>query len=250
MEIQGRIALVTGAAAGTGRAIALRLGREGAAVVVADVDEPGGQDTVRAVEGGGGRACFVRADMTDDDDIARMIASARDWGGGLHIVVNNAGGGGHIPPHYPEATPAQWGATLDLNLRGPMLATQLALDAMRADGGGVVNVASTAGLGLAPYQSPEYGAAKAGLIRFTSTLTDLGHVRVNCVVPDWIATERAQAELAAMTAEERADAPTPVPMEDVADAVVELIQTDALAGRVVLLRGGEPRRLLPADGPP
>jgi NAD(P)-dependent dehydrogenase (short-subunit alcohol dehydrogenase family) len=131
-----------------------------------------------------------------------------------------------------------------------MLATQQALDALRAGGGAVVNIASTAGLGLAPYQSPEYGAAKAGLIRFTSTLSQLEGVRVNCMVPDWIATDRAIAELAAMTAEERARAPTPVPMDEIGDAVVDLVRDERLAGRVLLLRGGEPRRLLPVDGPP
>jgi NAD(P)-dependent dehydrogenase (short-subunit alcohol dehydrogenase family) len=251
VEIRGRVALVTGAAAGAGRAIALRLGRDGAAVVVADVDEHGGQRTVRAIEQRGGPARFVRADMTDDDEIAQMLAFARNWRGGPQILVNNAGGGGHVPPHFPDATPAQWGATLDLNLRGPMLATQLALEPLRAGGGGaVVNVASTAGLGLAPYQSPEYGAAKAGLIRFTSTLAGLDGVRVNCIAPDWIATDRARAELAAMTDYERARAPTPIPLDDVADAVVELVRDDTLAGRVMLLRGGEPRRLLAPDAPP
>ena len=186
----------------------------------------------------------MNVDVTDDGDLRAMIAHS----GGLHVLVNNAGGGGHVEPHFPDASPEQWGATLDLNLRGAMLATQLALEPMRAAGGGaVVNVASTAGLGLAPYQSPEYGAAKAGLIRFTSTLGPLHqrmNVRVNCVVPDWILTERAQTELARMTPAQRADAPTPVPMEEVADAAIELARADNLAGRVVVLRGGEPRRLL------
>jgi NAD(P)-dependent dehydrogenase (short-subunit alcohol dehydrogenase family) len=85
-----------------------------------------------------------------------------------------------------------------------MLATQLCLGPMRrACGGAVVNVASSAGLGLGVHVSPEYAAAKAGLIRFTATLAQLDGVRVNCVVPDWILTERAQAELARMTPAER-----------------------------------------------
>ncbi|MGN6760079.1 MAG: SDR family NAD(P)-dependent oxidoreductase, partial [Leifsonia sp.] len=120
-------------------------------------------------------------------------------------------GGGHRPRE--DAEPADWQSTLDLKLRGPMLATQLAL----------LNVASTSGLGLAPYVSPEYGAAKAGLIRFTSTLAGLHeqmNVRVNCIVPDWIATERALAELERMTPAERAAAPVPRPPEEIADAVV------------------------------
>jgi NAD(P)-dependent dehydrogenase (short-subunit alcohol dehydrogenase family) len=248
MEIQGRVALVTGAAVETGRAIALRLAADGAAVIVADIDERRGGRTVDAIEAAGAQTAFVRTDMTSERDVAEMIAFARGWHGGPQILVNNAGGGGHIEPHFPDATPAQWGATLDLNLRGPMLATQLVLDAMRASGGGaVVNIASTAGLGHAPYQSPEYGAAKAGLIRFTSTLADLSDragIRVNCVVPDWIATERAQTELAGMTERERAALPDPVAMDAVADAVVRFVRDDTLAGRVVVLRGTEPPRML------
>jgi NAD(P)-dependent dehydrogenase (short-subunit alcohol dehydrogenase family) len=225
MDPRGRVALVTGAAAGTGRAIAARLAAEGASVVVADVDREGGEDAARAI---GGR--FVHADVTSPGDVRRMLEP------GPQILVNNAGGGGHVEPHFPDADPADWGATLDLNLRGPMLATQLALGPMRAAGGGaIVNIASTAGLGLGPHASPEYAAAKAGLIRFTATLAVLRermNVRVNCIVPDWIATERAQAELARMTAEERAAAPVPVPMEDIAAAVVALVRDDTLAGAV------------------
>jgi NAD(P)-dependent dehydrogenase (short-subunit alcohol dehydrogenase family) len=248
MEIQGRVALVTGGAMETGRAIALRLASEGAAVVVADVDERSGREAVQQIEAGGASAAFVRADMTSDHEVAEMLAFARGWRGAPQILVNNAGGGGHIEPHFPDATPAQWGSTLDLNLRGPMLATQLALDGMRASGAGVVvNVSSTGGLGYRPYQSPEYGAAKAGLIRFTATLAELRErmgVRVNCIVPDWIATERAQIELAGMTARERADLPTPIPMEEIADAVVRFVRDDTLAGRVMVLLGGEPPRLI------
>jgi NAD(P)-dependent dehydrogenase (short-subunit alcohol dehydrogenase family) len=251
VEVRDSVALVTGAAAETGRAIALRLAREGAAVVVADIDERSGRETVGAIEANGGSAAFVRADMTSDDDVAGMLTFAEEWGGGPQILVNNAGGGGHIEPHFPDATPAQWSSTLDRNLRGPMLATQLVLDRMRARGGGaVVNVSSTGGLGYRPYQSPEYGAAKAGLIRFTATLAELRDrvgVRVNCVVPDWIATERAQTELAGMMARERAEVPTPVPMDDVAAAVVRFIRDDALAGRVMVLIGDEAPRLIDAD---
>jgi NAD(P)-dependent dehydrogenase (short-subunit alcohol dehydrogenase family) len=246
------VALVTGAAAGTGRAIALRLGGEGALVVVADIEAEGGRDTVRAVEARGGQATFVDADVTRDADVERMVAVADRGRGGPHMLVNNAGGGGHIEPHFPDATPSQWTATLNLNLRSAMLATQRVLDPMGRNGGGVVvNVASTGGLGFAPHQSPEYAAAKAGLIRFTASLAELHQrmsVRVNCVVPDWIATERAKDELARITPDERAAAPTPVAMEEVADAVVELVRDDDLAGRIMVLFGGEPRRLLASNG--
>jgi NAD(P)-dependent dehydrogenase (short-subunit alcohol dehydrogenase family) len=230
MEVEGRVAVVTGAAAGVGRAIALALVAAGAEVVGSDIDAEGGEQTVAEADG---RISFVRADMTDPGDVRHLIDAAEP-----QILVNNAGGGGHIPPHFPAATAEQWGAMLDLNLRGPMLATQIALEHMRQAGAGaIVNVASTAGLGLEPYQSPEYGAAKAGLIRFTTALGDLGDVRVNCIVPDWIATER-------LTDEERASKPPPIPLGDVAAAVLELIRDDTLAGRALVMWRGEAPRLL------
>jgi NAD(P)-dependent dehydrogenase (short-subunit alcohol dehydrogenase family) len=221
VEIAGRVALVTGAGIGSGRAIALALAAAGAYVVASDVDEEGGRETVARA---GGRARFVRADLTVDEDVRRLIEDTEPA-----ILVNNAGGGGHIPPHFPEATPEQWGALLDLNLRAPMLATQLALEPMRRAGGGaIVNVASTAGIGSDRYQSPEYGAAKAGLIRFTTSLAEVGGVRVNCIVPDWIATER-------LTPAELASTPPPIPLETVAEAVLALIRDESAAGRVVVL---------------
>jgi NAD(P)-dependent dehydrogenase (short-subunit alcohol dehydrogenase family) len=234
VEVAGHTAIVTGAAAGTGRAIARRLAADGAQVVVADVDAVRGEAAAEQI---GGR--FVRTDVTVAGELEALIASAAPA-----ILINNAGGGGHVPPHFPDAAPEDWGATLDLNLRAPMLATQLALEAgTRA----VVNIASTGGFGLAPHPSPEYAAAKAGLIRFTAALVTPPGVRVNCVVPDWILTERAERELAVMNPEERAAAPVPIPMEDVAAAVIELIRDDTRSGRVVLLRGGEPERLLSAS---
>ena len=103
-----------------------------------------------------------------------------------------------------------------------------------AGDGAIVNVASTAGLGSEPYQSPEYGAAKAGLIRFTSALRAIDGVRVNCIVPDWVATERVAAADLAIT-------PPPIPLATIVAGVIRLIRDDALAGRALVLgRGGEP----------
>jgi NAD(P)-dependent dehydrogenase (short-subunit alcohol dehydrogenase family) len=119
---------------------------------------------------------------------------------------------------------------------------------MRAGGGGaVVNIASSAGIEWTPYSSPEYGAAKAGLVRFTTSVGDLGEtmgVRVNCIVPHWIGLQRAHQELAAMSDAERAAAPPFVDPAEIADTVVWLVEDDSLSGRVVEMRGGEPRRFL------
>jgi NAD(P)-dependent dehydrogenase (short-subunit alcohol dehydrogenase family) len=247
MELRDRVAIVTGGATGAGWSIVLRLVDEGVAVVVADVADLAGEAAVAAISERGGSGSFVRTDVRVDGDVEHMITFAEERHGGVDILVNNAGGWGPTA-NYPYASPLQWSSTLDLNLRAPMLATQLVLEPMRRRGGGaVVNVSSTGGLGFAPYESPEYGAAKAGLIRFTTSLAyareDTG-VRVNCVVPDWIATERAMGELAAMTPEARAAEPPLVDPSELADAVVELVRDESLAGRVVLLPRGEPRRFL------
>jgi NAD(P)-dependent dehydrogenase (short-subunit alcohol dehydrogenase family) len=215
MRIAGHVALVTGAAAGTGRVIARRLEHRGATVVTADLSDG--------------------MDVTDDAQLEALIADARP-----DILVNNAGGGGHVPPHFPEATKEQWSALLDLNLRAPMLATQLALVGGTQS---IVNIASSGGVGNDAHASPEYAAAKAGLIRFTAALGG----PVNCVVPDWILTERAEQELAEMTDQERAAAPVPIPMDDVADAVIRFIEDDTLEGRIIVLQGGVPPRLLPRN---
>jgi NAD(P)-dependent dehydrogenase (short-subunit alcohol dehydrogenase family) len=253
VELRERVALVTGGGGpGLGRAIALGLAREGATVVVADVDHRGGEETVRTVEGLNGKAAFVHADVTDEEDVRRMIAFAETTFGRLDILINNAG---ETPePHFPDAPVAHWSRVIDLNLRAPMLAIQHALQPMRARGGGaIVNVSSIAGLGYEPHDSPEYSAAKAGLIRLTATLAPLAArdgVRVNCVVPNWIGTEAVIAEVATMSEAERAVVPAALtPPEMVAEAVLRFVQDESLAGRVLVWWTTESAALMPTIGP-
>jgi NAD(P)-dependent dehydrogenase (short-subunit alcohol dehydrogenase family) len=236
MELRDRVALVTGGGgAGTGRAVALRLAAEGAAVVVADIDREGGAETVRRVEAVGGRAAFFLADVTSEADMRAAVAFAAETFGALDVLVNSAGA--VLRPAFPDPG---WGRTLDLCLRGPMLAIEHALPAMLGRGGAIVNIASVAGLGTLSNALIEYAAAKAGLIRLTAVLRPLaaGHgIRVNCVVPDWIATPETSASVAAMEPEERVQAHVPevlIPPEHIAGAVVRLVRDDAMAGRVLV----------------
>ncbi|QNE17453.1 SDR family NAD(P)-dependent oxidoreductase [Kribbella qitaiheensis] len=235
MEIKGKLAVVTGAAVGIGRGIAQRLAAEGASVVLADIDVAGAEETRELI---GDAARFVRTDMRDDDAVAELMSYEPQ------ILVNNAGGGPELRPCFPDADVGRWTASLDLNLRAPMLTTQLALEPMRRAGGGVViNLGSTAGLGFGPHVSPEYSAAKAALIRLTATLGVLREshqVRVNCVVPDWVATERGLAEQAELSD----PGPPLIPLETLTDAVVNFIEDDSLAGRVILLDREQSPRLL------
>jgi NAD(P)-dependent dehydrogenase (short-subunit alcohol dehydrogenase family) len=237
MDSAGKVAVVTGAAVGIGRAIAQRLAAAGASVVVADIDAAGGRRTAELI---GKSARFVQVDLRDDDAVADLMSCRPQ------ILVNNAGGGAVLTPCFPEASVERWSDSLAVNLRAPMLATQLALPGMRAAGGGaVVIVGSTAGLGFGPHVSPEYAAAKAALIRWTTTLAPLhaSHgVRVNCVVPDWVATERGQRERNALPPDERG--PAQVPLEAVTDAVVRFVEDESLVGRVLLLEREQEPSLL------
>ncbi len=249
MEIAGKSALVTGAARGIGREIALRLARERAAVVVADVDESEGLRTIDIIRAAGANASFVPADVTRDDDVKAMVDHTERALGGLDILINNAGG--YEQPVFPDAPVAHWSRTLDLNLRGAMLTIHHAVRAMAWRGGVIVNIASSAGLGLASHPGPEYAAAKAALMRLTAALAPLAErgVRVNCVCPHTVGTEAVRQTIAELTAAgEVLPAPLRDPLlepEEVADAVVELVCDESLAGRVFVCRGSERRRLLP-----
>jgi NAD(P)-dependent dehydrogenase (short-subunit alcohol dehydrogenase family) len=252
VEIEGRVALVTGAGAGIGRATAVRLGREGAAVGVADIDEGAGHETVGAIEGAGGRAGFVRTDVRREDEVRAMIEFAVTTFGGLDILVNNAGI--VATPAFPDAETEAWMRVVDVNLRGPMLGTHYAIAAMRERGGAVVNIASLAGVGYGPHDSPDYAATKAGVARFSAALAPLSDrlgIRVNCICPDWVDTPMSRRSRARMTPEEEAATVPPgiLAPDEIADAAVELIRDDSLAGRVMACWCDQPRSLLPVpDG--
>jgi NAD(P)-dependent dehydrogenase (short-subunit alcohol dehydrogenase family) len=247
MELAGKVALVTGGAAGIGRATAKWLARDGAGLVIADLDEEWSDTAVEEIERDGGRALFARTDVRSEGDLRRAIELAERELGGLDILVNNAFR--PTPSRFPDAPPEEWWSVVDVCLRGPMLAIQLALEPMaRRGGGAVVNVASTAALGPRPHSYPEYASAKAALVRLTECLAPFAAergIRVNCVVPDWTATEHIREEFARMTPEERAEArdgfgdPAPERLlepDEVAEAITGLIRDDSLVGQVLVLR--------------
>ncbi len=258
MGIEGKVALVTGAGYGIGRGIALRVAEAGASVIVNDVDDEHGRETVAKIESAGGRAAFVRADVTSEEGVRRMIAFSAETFGGLDILVNNAGSY-YDPPYYPVADSAQWQGIVDIFLRAYMTTMQQAIPAMQRRGGGaVVNIASMAGVGFAADNDwPDYAAAKAAVMRLTATLAPLKqrmNVRVNCICPGWVATERVRAYVPGMTEAEKRAADVPVggpdamlQPADIGDAVVQFVRDDSLFGRIMLYSGPGEKRLIPAD---
>src|SRR5919107_3634076 len=252
MDIRNKVALVTGAGAGIGDAVASRLAREGAAVIVADVDEDAGLGTVREIGSEGGRTAFVLADVASEADASRMDAFARERFGSLDVLVNNAGG--VEEPYFPEGEPEHWGRAIDLNLRGVMLGVHFGVRAMRERGGGaIVNISSVGGIGFEPYDKPEYGAAKAGVVRLTASLATLKErmgVRVNCVCPGWVDTPASRRSRARMTPEEREKVP-PVLLqpEEIGEAVMMFVEDDSMAGRVMIWQEGSPWQIVPVEAP-
>jgi NAD(P)-dependent dehydrogenase (short-subunit alcohol dehydrogenase family) len=251
VELRGHIAVVTAGGAGLGRHIANVIAARGAHVVIGDLDPDAGRTVVAEIERDGGSATFVKVDVTNDEQLTQMVARAAEFGH-IRALVNNAGGWSASGLQYPVSRPADWSNVLDLNLRAPMLATQLCLEPMRSNGGGaVVNVASSGGLGPDAYGSPEYGAAKAGLIRFTSALRGLYSthgIRVSCVVPHWVGLTRAKAEFAHLSAEQQSRSGGLIDPDVVATEVIHLIEDEESSGHIVAIRAHQPPYLLDPSG--
>ena len=184
MTLAGKVAVVTGAASGIGRAIAEGLARAGARVAVLDLNEAGARDTVAAIERGGGAASAHRVDITDVAQVDATIDAVAAGAGGLHVLVNCAGW--DAPKPFVETTPEFWDRILALNLRGPIACTHAVLPHMiRQEYGKIVSIASDAGR-VGSTGEAVYSAAKGGIIAFTKSLARemaRHQVRVNCVCP-------------------------------------------------------------------
>lgn len=188
LRLEGRVAVITGAASGIGRATALRFAREGAHVVVADIDVSGGQDCAGEIRNSGGEARFIEADVSRESDLASMIDCAVTAYGGLDILHNNAfWARGAIAL---ETTAQDWQRTIDVTLRPVWLASKLAIpQLLKSKNGVILNTASVHSIvGLTG--SAAYQAAKGGVLSLTRALSlELApQIRVVAILPGTIET--------------------------------------------------------------
>lgn len=243
----GKVALVTGAASGIGRATALAFARAGARVAAADIEEAGGRETAHLVGAGGGDAVFVRADVAREDEVAALVAAAVAHFGRIDYAHNNAGIEGEIG-RIADCTQDEWDRVLAVNLTGVWLCLKHEILQMQRQGGGaIVNTASTAGLrGSRP--SPAYVASKHGVVGLTRKAAReyaADGIRVNAVCPGVVLTPMVERVFAArpdMEATWRGMLPigrfgTP---EEIAAAVVWLCSEAAafMTGHAMVIDGG------------
>lgn len=189
MRLAKKVAIITGAATGIGRAAALLFAREGARVVVADVDEEGGRETVALIEEAGGEALYVRVDVTRPADVERMVRTAVETYGRLDVLFNNAAV--NLAATVTETSEEAWDRIMAVNVKGVFLGCKYAIPAMAAGGGGViVNTASAAAIvglkGLAAYTT-----SKGAVLQLTRNVAlDYADqkIRANALCPGVTAT--------------------------------------------------------------
>ena len=193
MRLKDKVALITGAGSGIGRQSALLFAREGAAVLVVDVNDAGGNETVTLVKQAGGRAAYCRADVSKAAECQRMVAAAEQQFGKLNVLFNNAGIMHAKDDDAISTSEEVWDLTLDINAKGVFLGCKYGIPALkRAGGGSIINTASfVARLGAATPQVA-YTASKGAVLAMTRELAVIHarqHIRVNALSPGPLKTE-------------------------------------------------------------
>ncbi len=249
MSMSGKVALVTGAASGIGRATALKFAEKGAKVVISDMNEEGGQETVKMIQGAGGDATFIKTDVTDADSVENLIKTVEATYGRLDYAHNNAGIMGKFEALHEKKVEA-FDKVIAVNLRSVFLCMKYEIPLMLAGGGGaIVNTSSSAGLvgrpGMIDYVASKH--AVAGMTKVAALEYVMQGMRVNAILPGGTMTPLVTTmDFSPEFAEMMANAPDPHPMQrmaepdEIANAVVWLCSDEAsyVNGSLFTVDGG------------
>lgn len=251
MKLKGKIACITGSARGLGYAMAIDMLKEGATVVINDLDEASVASAVEALRSEGYSVYGHAANIADKEQVMAMMDFIQDTFGRLDILVNNAGGELRTPKKIEDIMEEHWDLVLGVNLKGTFLCSQAALPLMKATGGGsMINLASIGGRTASIVTGVAYAAAKGGIISFTRRLAkEMGpyQIRVNAIAPGLVISgERLQETWDKMAEAEQTSVLDDIPLrrlgtlEDQAKVVTFLASEDSkyMTGTVLDVNGG------------
>jgi NAD(P)-dependent dehydrogenase (short-subunit alcohol dehydrogenase family) len=238
LPLAGKVALITGAGKRIGRSVAVRLGAEGADVIVNyRTSHEGADEVVAQISAAGRRARAIQADVSKRHEVLEMFASVEKQFGRLDILVNNAGM--FFPKRFEELTEEHWDTILDTNLKSQFLCSQAAVPMLRRSGQGrIINFASLGGL-LAWPAYTHYCVSKAGVIMLTRCLARAlaPEITVNAIAPGTISFPGDAPEIAEDFIRRTPLRRTGTP-EDIDDAVVFLVKSAFITGQVIVVDGG------------
>ena len=244
MDLDGRVALVTGAGTGLGRATSLALDRAGASVAVNySRSRREAERVARQISDRGGTALAIRADITDGSAVSSMVASVEEELGPVSILVNNAGTTRYVPfPDLGTVTAEEWRRIMDVNVTGAFLCSRAVAPGMRSRGAGkIINVASNSAFTSTGSSIP-YVVSKAALVSLTLCLARAlaPEVHVNAIAPGWMLTEWIDRHVPPERARELRSGAVPlVPVEDVVRSLMGLVANDSVTGEVAVVDRGE-----------
>lgn len=243
MRLKDKVAFITGAGQGIGRITALTFAREGARVVVADINAEAAEKVVAQIREHDGQAMAARVDVSQAESVEAAIAAAAEWGGGIDIQVNNAGI--TRDARMQKMSEAQWDAVIAVNLKGVWLCARTVAPIMISGGGGCILSTSSIVAHYGNFGQSNYVATKAGVIGMTKTWArELGPhgIRVNAVAPGFTATEMIQTvpEKVLDAVRERTPLRRLGQPEDIANAYLFLASDEAsfITGQVISVDGG------------
>ena len=247
-RLNGKVALITGAGHGQGEAAAALFASEGASVAVADIDGERAKTVADRISAQGGTAIGLAADVSDEASVGAMVDAALASFEALHILYNNAGI--LIPGTVEDVDPAAWHRQFSVNVGGPYLCTRAAIPHLRAQGGAIVNTASTAGV-VGEAGMASYCATKGAIVNLTRAMAlDYARegVRVNCICPGWIDTGFNDPAIAMMggpaTVDPVIDTFVPMGRQGAADEIARLAlflasdESSLVTGAIFMAVGG------------